>query len=777
MKIKDIKLSWFRGAAESAVLDLGLKSVVVYGENGAGKSSFVDSIEYILNQGRIGHLAHEHSGKKQEKAIINTHTPAGQSAGINVQLADAATVSVKILPNGNFSITPDSPPMTSWNYQRTVLRQNEVSDFVTHTKGDKYSALLPLLGLSHLEVIAENLRQLEKAIVHEADISSKKKELQQIEIKRKEIFGENDDNYIYDEGGKLYKKYIPGKAQPSQPEELVQEVSSALQSRISKLSGDQATHATLRTIASSSIKKDIEAVRSGAVKLSESVEPFIMEKLATLGAASVYADKIETTEELKCPACGQHVSSDLFQAHIKNEKARLQVTLENYDAHKINIATLCDSLLNLRSAFGKAEVKSWRESCDPQAIKYVTTLDINGIRASCTEDILKSCEEKLFPIILAAETLTKNAPPEIKELLDDQEKSKTIETAIQSKALQEEVNKSEALVGFVNALEKKYRERIKSQSTEVVNAISDDIARMWGILHPNEKVDGAHLYLPDDADKAIEIGLKFYGISQLSPRLTLSEGHRNSLGLCIFLAMVKRDTSLDQPLFLDDVVVSFDRNHRGMVPVLLEKEFAGKQIILLTHDRDWFTELKLQLPGQDWNFQALMPWNNPEVGITWSAVPSTFGDARALLDSDPDLAGNRARKIMDISLALIAEKLKIELPYLHREKNDHRTAHDFLSRIIGQSGKGFQIKVEGVYQPHTEATALFESADKLLVSTANKASHTLDVVRNEVSRLIDACEAVLGIFKCLDCGKNVFKLDDASAKVKQCGCGKLRWKY
>ena len=44
------------------------KSWGIYGCNGAGKSSFVDSIEYGINGGKIGHLVSEYSGRNQEKA-------------------------------------------------------------------------------------------------------------------------------------------------------------------------------------------------------------------------------------------------------------------------------------------------------------------------------------------------------------------------------------------------------------------------------------------------------------------------------------------------------------------------------------------------------------------------------------------------------------------------------------------------------------------------------------------------------------------------------------
>ena len=58
MRIKAIRLSWFRGAADPVSLEPNCRSMAVYGMNGAGKSSFVDAVEYAVGAGRIGHLAH-----------------------------------------------------------------------------------------------------------------------------------------------------------------------------------------------------------------------------------------------------------------------------------------------------------------------------------------------------------------------------------------------------------------------------------------------------------------------------------------------------------------------------------------------------------------------------------------------------------------------------------------------------------------------------------------------------------------------------------------------
>jgi hypothetical protein len=342
----------------------------------------------------------------------------------------------------------------------------------------------------------------------------------------------------------------------------------------------------------------------------------------------------------------------------------------------------------------------------------------------------------------------------------------------------DEATRVTTLISFLGTLEDGVRAEIRQRSQGVIETLSADIQRMWAILHPGEAIADVRLCVPEDADKAIDVQLQFHGVAQESPRLTLSEGHRNSLGLCIFLAMAKRDAAADRPLILDDVVVSLDRNHRGMIVELLEREFSGRQVILLTHEREWFSELRQQLPESGWSFTALMPYETPQIGIRVSeAKKATFDDARALLKVSPDSAGNTARKIMDIELAVRAPRLKLLLPYLHREKNDHRVAHDFLAVLISDGPKCFQIGEVGKYAAHNEAIAAFREADRLLISWGNRASHSFDIVKSEAEKLIAACEVALGFLLCLKCKKPVFQTDDTGGEYVQCPCGTVRWRY
>src|SRR3954451_6358235 len=141
MRIKKLSLAWFRGAAESVALEPAGKSMVVYGENDAGKSSFIDAFEYVINEGKIRHLAHEYAGRNQERAVINTHMPGGCAPGLTLTFVDDTAIDVSIRRNGSHARTDGKAiNITSWDYRTSVLRQDEVAEFIRSRKGEKYSA-------------------------------------------------------------------------------------------------------------------------------------------------------------------------------------------------------------------------------------------------------------------------------------------------------------------------------------------------------------------------------------------------------------------------------------------------------------------------------------------------------------------------------------------------------------------------------------------------------------------------------------------------------------
>jgi energy-coupling factor transporter ATP-binding protein EcfA2 len=778
MRLQSISMAWFRGAADTIELELDCKSAVIYGSNGSGKSSFVDAVEYTMT-GKIGHLAHEYSGKRQEKALVNTHTPTDRHSEIHIIFDDKSETTLSIDKNGACQRKDSTTAaISSWSPKRTILRQDEVAEFIRDTKGAKYSALLPLLGLGPLEVAAENLRRLARSVDTQSNRQTLRSELAEVSEKRKMELGTRDDAKILATLGELHEKYILGSVGAKTSNQICEGIIAEIDRRVKDLSPDQQQFVALNDVATCDLAVRISAVREANSTLAGAIEPMILEKLNVLKSAEHFAKGLAGTDQLKCPACGQPVSKDTFKAHVVAERKRLLEMTEAFDARRSAIDELAQSARTIKGRLSGASTKPWRDIiiAGPLSafLTYLASFDTQRLVDACSEASLLDLESNLLPLVSAVTDFCSAGQPDAAQLTADKQMADVGRIVFGSADKGDELKRADELAAFLRDLEAAVREEIRESAEEIITAISADIQAMWDILHPDKRIENVHLYA--EADKAIDIALRFYGVPQGSPRLTLSEGYRNSLGLCIFLAMAGRESSTDRPLILDDVVVSLDRNHRGMIVELLESQFAARQVVLLTHDRDWYSEIKSQLDSKNWLFRTLLPYEDPTIGIRWSGKTTTFDDARAQLKDRPDSAGNDARKIMDVELAMAAEKLELRLPYRRGEHNDRRTAHEFLERLIADGKTQFQIKVQGSWEPHVEAIKAFESADSLLKTWGNKASHSFDLVRPEAVKLIDACESARDVFRCLSCKKDVWYAMVGGSKPCQCGCGLLRWK-
>jgi len=102
----------------------------------------------------------------------------------------------------------------------------------------------------------------------------------------------------------------------------------------------------------------------------------------------------------------------------------------------------------------------------------------------------------------------------------------------------------------------------------------------------------------------------FDGSSE-NPLLHFSESHLDTLGLCYFLAMRKREAVADpvfKVLVLDDVLHSVDASHRGRVAELLKREFGDHQLIITTHDFHFYEALRRAL-GSGYKYIRINNWD------------------------------------------------------------------------------------------------------------------------------------------------------------------------
>jgi energy-coupling factor transporter ATP-binding protein EcfA2 len=779
MRVKSIALSWFRGAANDATLELDGKSLVVYGPNGSGKSSFVDAVEYLLRDGKIDHLGHEYSGRYLQYAVPNTHAREGAQPSVTVRFSDDSAITCTVTPNGQRQDSGDMRAAAGWQYERSVLRQGDLDRFINAPKGEKYSSLLPLLGLTSLEYAAENLRQLKKAIAHASKLDDERKACVDLAMSREARFPNLDDSAIVARMHKLHVHYADDASTCEGPLPCCDTILSILASIQENLVSIQARHAALSAISTCAIRERAAQVHAAAHALAQFVEPFLNEKLEIIQATRSFTSRLDTSGIVPCPACDRAIQVSELQAHVDASHLRLESSLAALRTWQNALASFADAVRVVQAELSRPELELWRGSPGMVALtrvlEFLQSIDPNRLRTDCGAEDLAAIDHAAEKLLAVVRTAISRPPPRAAQIVRDREEIQAGRAILAGLARQASLQVVEKTLLAIQALESQTRDRLREQAERVIGEISDDARSMWEILHPGDPIRALQLYVPSGVDKAIDISLSFHGVPQNSPRLTLSEGYRNSLGLCVFLAMAIRDSGAGFPIVLDDIVSSLDRQHRGMIAKLLVQKLGSRQVVLFTHDRKWFVELRKMLPQADWRFVAFRRFKSPAVGIALTTGRTSF--AAPSPDEASDAAANRVRKVMDEEMPSIAEALRSRLQFLQHESNDTRTSHEFLARIASDAKRAFRRRVGNELVPYVEAVGVLRRADTLLHVAGNEGSHSFDVEPTEAADLATTCESALKVFECAECGEHVWASHREDVEVLQCRCGSLEWHY
>ena len=144
-----------------------------------------------------------------------------------------------------------------------------------------------------------------------------------------------------------------------------------------------------------------------------------------------------------------------------------------------------------------------------------------------------------------------------------------------------------SLTAVVEAL----RRSRQDVARETLNAIEDLVSEYYFKIHPPDA--------PDDATGAPSIDVQrhgrgtafvrgeFGGTQIKDPTWVYSDGHLDTVGLCIFLALRRfRSAQRGDPkvMVLDDVIISIDLGHSRRFLDLLRASFGDHQILILTHN-------------------------------------------------------------------------------------------------------------------------------------------------------------------------------------------------
>lgn len=325
-----------------------------------------------------------------------------------------------------------------------------------------------------------------------------------------------------------------------------------------------------------------------------------------------------------------------------------------------------------------------------------------------------------------------------------------------------------------------YTDFIKRQEEALegfLTMFSDKINSYYVEMNPNEKVEDIQLVpIKDKNDElsGITIEYTFYNERQTPPVALLSESHINCLGLAFFLASVKAFNKENAFFVLDDVISSFDSTHRTRFIRLLVSKFSDYQIILLTHEKDFFDIASSEAKRKNWLITSL----------SWTAEKGTsfetpLVDLRTKIEEkfkakNIDGLGNDIRRYAERQLKQIAYNIEAGLAFRFNDKNEERMMNELLSAVQSSINKKSQLDLK------TKNNIGSILASPILIG--NKTSHD-NTFKENINDLEVFWEDIKKLIKTFYCSEDKCKtfvamknFDTVKNKIR-CNCGTVTYDW
>jgi len=801
-KLKRVYIKGIRGVKSDLLLPLDGNSVLLYGDNGSGKSSITDAIEWFF-LGKIEHLSGEEIGRGGLDAIRNTLIDEKQQSCVSFEFTSTPLNSTRTITRKKekLTCTCDNKSKEFENFieasrkENLLLRYQDLMNFVLATKTEKLNDFSEIIGYAEVKdtryILAQTLNEIKRDIKTKNfdDLISR----QQASILEK--LGQNitSDEQFIETVNVLLKSLGIEKRITS-----INEVDNVLQ-LIPKLEDST----TLRLLSlynrideasfnfqnlSDVINEEYEKYYSQYHKIISDIETskkIMMENLLSEGVKVLESEK---PSDNKCPLCLQPKNREDLLRELgfrieelkifKNKKLELERTKVFLEKTITESITQIDLILKDKDIENEEnkELKSTIQGLRTYFGKYLTELAIEVSPANAP----KSSKELLIskPLLIQISNLSKGKVEQLEK--QKQDPRFVIHSKIEiSRNSYLEIRRlsgeRKLMEGQQHALELILREFVKKQKEGLesfLTYISNDVNEIYQFMHPDEKVEGIKLSLMEDKDELVGITIEFtfFKNAVTPPQKYLSESHLNCLGIALFLASVKTFNKNNNFFVLDDIISSFDTGHRKRFADLLIERYSDYQIILLTHEKHWFDIVYNLVKGRHWMVNTIR--YSVEKGTYLDEPPVTLKERieGKIRENDEVELGNEIRKYLENMLKTVAENLEVKVKYLPNDKNEERMSSELLRELKSKLNKHkCPIKDNPLIDRMTSS-----------VFIGNRDSHD-----NPVNPALDDFKALWkdvtdleGLFLCPSCKRFVsLKNYDTVGKKVRCNCGNVNYAW
>ena len=132
---------------------------------------------------------------------------------------------------------------------------------------------------------------------------------------------------------------------------------------------------------------------------------------------------------------------------------------------------------------------------------------------------------------------------------------------------------------------------MEAELNDLYDDIQADFSAFYRLINEDDEAEFTAKLTPSEG--RLDLDVNFYERGMYPPAAYHSEGHQDGMGVCLYLALMKRLFGNDFTIaLLDDVVMSVDFAHRYQFCRLLKNHFPDTQFVITTHDRVWAQQMR-----------------------------------------------------------------------------------------------------------------------------------------------------------------------------------------
>jgi len=814
MRLIEIEIHNIRGICDLLLKPDG-KNLVVWGQNGSGKSALVDAIDFLLT-GRISRLTGKGTGdiKLDRHGTHITHDPKEAIVRAVISIPSyPKPIEVKrcIATPGNLEYSDPtakkalSPILAIASRGQHVLTRREILKYITAEPNNRAQEIQAILDLKEIEEIRGNLITVQNTCKKEFEGTKKALGIAQGTING--IVNEKTFNV-----GPILECINKNRgilgASP------ITEINSA------KLKANLTPPVFLpkeKTINVTQLKQDIESIKGFYTEASRatffktdeelrnSIElinknPVLLKSLKRLKLMQLGIELIDETGA--CPLCdtpwkhgelGRHIEQHLSEAKSAQKgqntiNAKSQILSEMLS----NILARIKNVMAAAVVVGLADEKTKLESWSSKFEDLIQVLTNPLEKYASPEYMPDKLERILFihgsdkildSIYVASESKYTKITPELAawDILTKLETSigsyeKTMELCAQNKLVYDRsVILYESFISSRNKILK-----------DLYDKVRDRFVELYRYIHGTDESKFTAEIEPDEA--GLDFKVDFYGHGTHPPHALHSEGHQDSMGICLYLALSERLTKgIVDLIILDDVVMSVDVDHRRQICDLLAKSFPNNQFLITTHDRTWANQLRMTNIVDSKGLIQFYNWHvdtGPQIDFEADVWPRIDND---LKKDDVSSASAKLRHNAEQFFAIVCDALQAPVVYSLSGSYDFGNllngAVGQYNKLLGKAQKSAQSwgkneEFEQLQEFGSIAKSIYirTNAESWAINPSIHYNNWANLSKTEFEPVVDAFKDLYGVFACSKCGGIIHVVPRiGNQEAIRCNCTQINW--